>query len=220
MDVIDFSKQNTIINQYVSELRDVDYQKNRKLFRNNLTRIGQLMAFEISKTLDYSSKRVKTPLGMAVANTHDDDIVVATIFRAGIPFHQGFLDTFDNAGNAFVSAYRYYMDKECEQVGIKIEYIASPDLNGKTLIIADPMLATGGSMELAYQALITKGTPKTLHLCSVIASKNGVDYIEEAFKNMDNVSLWCAAVDDELNERSYIVPGLGDAGDLAYGSKI
>ena len=155
MEVVDFSKQNSIINQFVTELRDVDYQNNRRLFRNNLTRIGQMMAFEISKTLHYSNKQVKTPLGTAVVNTHDDDIVVATIFRAGLPFHQGFLDVFDNAGNAFVSAYRYYKDKECEQVGIKIEYMASPDLNGKTLIIADPMLATGGSMELAYQALKT-----------------------------------------------------------------
>lgn len=220
MEVVDFSKQNSIINQFVTELRDVDYQNNRRLFRNNLTRIGQMMAFEISKTLHYSAKQVKTPLGTAVVNTHDDDIVVATIFRAGLPFHQGFLDVFDNAGNAFVSAYRYYKDKECEQVGIKIEYMASPDLNGKTLIIADPMLATGGSMELAYQALKTKGTPRILHLCSVIASQKGVDYIKEAFKDYDNVKLWCAAVDENLNEHAYIVPGLGDAGDLAYGEKI
>jgi uracil phosphoribosyltransferase len=159
VNIIDFSKQNTVINQFVAELRDVKYQQNRRLFRNNLYRIGQMMAFEVSKTLTYSEKDVTTPLGIAKANTFDDDIVIATIFRAGLPFHQGFLDVFDNAGNAFVSAYRYYKDKECEQVGIKIEYIASPDLNNKTLIIADPMLATGGSMELAYQALKTKGIP-------------------------------------------------------------
>ncbi len=220
MNIIDFSKQTSVINQFVKELRDVDYQLNRRLFRNNLYRIGQMMAFEISKTLNYSKKEVKTPLGVAEANTFDDDIVVATIFRAGLPFHQGFLDIYDNAGNAFVSAYRYYRDKECEQVGIKIEYIASPDLNGKTLIIADPMLATGGSMELAYQALKTKGNPQTLHLCSVIASQKGVDYIQEAFKDVADVTLWCAAVDEELNEHAYIVPGLGDAGDLAYGNKI
>lgn len=159
MNIVDFSKQNSVINQYVAELRDVDYQKNRKLFRENLIRIGQMMAFEVSKTLNYQIKEVTTPLGVAKTSTFTDDIVVATIFRAGLPFHQGFLDVFDKADNAFVSAYRYYMDKECEQVGIKIEYIASPDLNGKTLIIADPMLATGGSMELAYQALKTKGEP-------------------------------------------------------------
>ena len=220
MNIVDFSKQKSVINQFVKELRDVVYQKNRLLFRTNLARIGQMMAFEISKTLSYSKKEVKTPLGTAQVDTYDDDIVVATIFRAGLPFHQGFLDVFDNAGNAFVSAYRYYMDKECEQVGIKIEYIATPDLNGKTFIIADPMLATGGSMDLAYQALKTKGTPKHLHLCSVIASQKGVDYIQDTFKDIPNVSLWCAAVDETLNEHAYIVPGLGDAGDLAYGNKI
>lgn len=220
MNIVDFSKQKSVINQFVKELRDVNYQKNRLLFRANLARIGQMMAFEISKTLNYSKKDVKTPLGTAQVDTYDDEIVVATIFRAGLPFHQGFIDVFDNAGNAFVSAYRYYKDKECEQVGIKIEYIATPDLNGKTLIIADPMLATGGSMELAYQALKTKGIPNHLHLCSVIASQKGVDYIKNAFKDVPNVSLWCAAVDETLNEHSYIVPGLGDAGDLAYGNKI
>ncbi len=220
MTVVDFSQEKTIINQFVSELRDADYQQNRRLFRNNLFRIGQMMAYEVSKTLCYTQKSVRTPLGTAPVLTPDDDLVVATIFRAGLPFHQGFLDVFDNAGNAFVSAYRYYKDKECEQVGIKIEYIASPDLTGKTLIIADPMLATGGSMELAYQALNTKGTPSHLHLCSVIASQKGVDYIKNSFSSMSDVTLWCAAVDPELNEHAYIVPGLGDAGDLAYGEKV
>lgn len=220
MNVVDFSRESTIINQFVKELRDADYQQNRRLFRNNLFRIGQMMAYEVSKTLHYSVKDVHTPLGIAPVLTPDDDVVVATIFRAGLPFHQGFLDVFDNAGNAFVSAYRYYKDKECEQVGIKIEYIASPDLTGKTLIIADPMLATGGSMELAYQALKTKGNPSHLHLCSVIASQKGVDYIKNAFDGRNDVDLWCAAVDPELNEHAYIVPGLGDAGDLAYGEKL
>ena len=220
MKVVDFSRQRSIINQFVKELRNVDYQGNRSLFRHNLTRIGQMMAYEISKELNYQVQSVTTPLGVAEVSVPADDIVVATIFRAGLPFHQGFLDVFDNAGNAFVSAYRYYMDKECEQVGIKTEYIASPDLTGKTLIIADPMLATGGSMELAYQALTTKGTPARIHLCSVIASQKGVDYICETFKDFDNLDLWCAAVDEGLNEHAYIVPGLGDAGDLAYGEKI
>lgn len=220
MEVVDFSRQQTVINQFVTELRDVEIQKSRKLFRENLTRIGQMMAYEVSKKLSYSEKDVQTPFGVAKSFTYDDDLVVATIFRAGLPFHQGFLDVFDSAGNAFVSAYRYYRDKECEQVGIKIEYIASPDLNGKTLIIADPMLATGGSMELAYQALKTKGKPAKLHLCSVIASRKGVEYIQDAFKDMENVYLWCAAVDESLNEHSLIVPGLGDAGDLAYGGKL
>lgn len=220
MKVINFAKQNTVINQYVSELRDVNVQTDRARFRHNLSRIGQMMAYEISKTLQYSEKEVQTPLAVAKASTHDDQIVLGTIFRAGLPFHEGFLDVFDKAGNAFVSAYRYYKDKECEQVGIKIEYIASPDLTGKTLIIADPMLATGGSLELSYHAFCTKGVPAMVHLCCVIASQKGVDYIKKAFAKYDNVTLWCATIDPELNEHCYIVPGLGDAGDLAYGDKL
>ncbi len=220
MKIINFADTKTVINQYVAELRDVSVQGDRARFRHNLQRIGQLMAYEISKTLNYSEKDVTTPLGTAMANTHDDSIVLATIFRAGLPFHAGFLDIFDKAGNAFVSAYRYYKDKEGIDVGIKIEYIASPALDGKTLIIADPMLATGGSMELGYEAFLTKGTPETVHLCCAIASKKGVEYVKKAFKDKPNFYLWCAAIDPDLNEHSYIVPGLGDAGDLAYGEKI
>ena len=220
MKVVNFAKQNTVINQYVAELRAVNIQKDRARFRHNLARIGQMIAYEISKTLQYSEKMIETPLAMAKASTADNEIVLSTIFRAGLPFHQGFLDVFDNAGNAFVSAYRYYKDKECKDVGIKIEYIASPDLTGKTLIIADPMLATGGSLELGYHAFCTKGVPATVHLCCVIAAQKGVDYIKKAFANYDNVTLWCAAIDPELNEHCYIVPGLGDVGDLAYGDKL
>ena len=220
MKVINFAKQNTIINQYVAELRDVKVQNDRARFRYNLARIGQMMAYEISKTLKYSEKSVQTPLAMAKAVTPDNEIVLSTIFRAGLPFHQGFLDVFDHAGNAFVSAYRYYKDKECKNVGIKIEYIASPDLKDKTLIIADPMLATGGSSELAYHAFCSKGVPATVHLCCVIAAQKGVDYIKKAFADYDNVTLWCAAIDPELDGQCYIVPGLGDAGDLAYGDKL
>lgn len=220
MKVINFAKQNTVINQYVAELRDVNVQNDRAKFRHNLARIGQFMAYELSKTLQYSEKDIQTPLAVAKASTPDDQIVLSTIFRAGLPFHQGFLDVFDKAGNAFVSAYRYYKDRDNKQVGIKIEYIASPDLTGKTLIIVDPMLATGGSLELSYQAFCTKGVPSTVHLCSVIAAQKGVDYIKKAFADYDNVTLWCAAIDPELNEHCYIVPGLGDAGDLAYGDKL
>ena len=220
MRVINFADTNSVINRYVAELRDVNVQTDRMRFRHNLQRVGQLMAYEVSKCLAYSTKEIQTPLAIAKASTHDNDLVIGTIFRAGLPFHQGFLDTFDDAGNAFVSAYRYYKDKECKDVGIRIEYIASPDLNGKTLIIADPMLATGGSMELSYQAFCTKGTPAEVHLCCLIASQKGVDYIQNAFKDYDNVTLWCAAVDELLNEHAYIVPGLGDAGDLAYGEKL
>jgi len=220
MNVVNLSDKDSVLSQYLAELRDVNIQTDRGKFRNNLLRIGHVMAYEVSRQLSYSKKSVTTPLGVAPVRTFDNQIVLGTIFRAGLPFHQGFLDVFDGAGNAFVSAYRYYKDKECEDVGIKIEYIASPDLTGKTLIIADPMLATGGSMELGYEAFATKGVPSQVHLCCVIASRKGVDYIRRAFRGMRNVTLWCAAIDPELNEHAYIVPGLGDAGDLAYGDKI
>ncbi len=214
------SETDSVLNQYLAELRDEQIQLDRGKFRNNLVRIGHVMAYEVSKRLHYSAKSVKTPLGVASTDILDSRIVLGTIFRAGLPYHQGFLDVFDNADNAFVSAYRYYKDKECENIGIKIEYIASPCIDGKTLIIADPMLASGGSMELGYEALCTKGRPSEVHLCCIIAAKTGVEYIKKVFHDNDNVTLWCAAIDPKLNEHAYIVPGLGDAGDLAYGEKI
>ena len=220
MKIVNFAESNSVVNKFLSELRDVSIQTDRAKFRYNLQRIGQMMAYEVSKTLAYSVKSVQTPLGIAEASTHDDSIVLGAIFRAGLPFHQGFLDVFDDADNAFVSAYRYYRDKECEDVGIKIEYMATPDLNGKTLIVVDPMLATGGSMELGLEAFCTKGQPAVIHLCSVIASQKGVDYIRTVYGNWSNVTLWCGAIDAELNDHAYIVPGLGDAGDLAYGGKL
>jgi len=220
MKVVNFANSNSAINQYVMELRDIEVQKDRARFRHNLRRVGQCMAYEISKMLSYNDVTVETPMGRAEAKIISDDIVLGTIFRAGLPFHSGFLDVFDNADNAFLSAYRYYKDKENVDIGIKIEYIASPDLTGKTLIIADPMLATGGSMELGYEAFITKGIPASVHLCCVIASKKGVEYVKKSFRNQSNITLWCAAIDNELNQQSYIVPGLGDAGDLAYGKKL
>jgi len=220
MKIINLSQTDSVIGNYLSGLRSVDVQGNRAFFRHNLERIGRAMAYEISKKLNYSEKSVQTPLGIAPVSTFDDNLVLATIFRAGLPFHQGFLEVFDGADNAFVSAFRYYKDKECKNVGIKIEYLASPELDGRTLIIADPMLATGGSMELGYEALCTKGVPSSAHLCCVIASKEGVEYLKKAFRNRGDVTLWCAAIDPMLDSRSYIVPGLGDAGDLAYGEKI
>lgn len=219
MKVINFSEQNTIINQYMAEIRDVDYQKNRLLFRNNIERIGELMAYEISKLLDYSVKQVNTPLDVAEVSTPDDNIVLATVFRAGLPLHQGFLNIFDKARNAFVSAFRYYEDKECSKVGIKVEYLATPQLDNTTLILVDPMLATGGSMELAYRAFTTKGQPKKLIMASIIAAQSGVDYLQELFPS-DDVVLYTAAIDPILNEHKYIIPGLGDAGDLCYGDKV
>lgn len=219
MKVINFSEQNTIINQYLLELRSKEYQQNRLVFRNNVERIGELMAYEISKTLDYSVKNVETPLATAEVSTPDDDLVLATVFRAGLPMHQGFLKIFDHAKNAFVSAFRYYEDKECTKVGIKVEYLATPRLDNTTLIIVDPMLATGGSLELAYKAFITEGHPKKLIFASIIAAQKGVDALQEAFPN-DDVTLYVGAIDPILNERKYIVPGLGDCGDLCYGDKV
>ncbi len=220
MNIINFAESNTIINTYVAELRDVAVQTDRQRFRNNLQRIGHAMAYEISKTLDYSAKQVTTPLGTATASTPDDSLVIGTVFRAGLPLHTGFLDVFDKADNAFVSAFRYYRDKECREVDVRIEYIATPALDQRTLLLVDPMLATGESMELAYRAFLTKGTPRRVHFASVIASQQGVNHLARTFAGRDDITLWCAAIDAELNARSYIVPGLGDAGDLAFGGKL
>ena len=219
MKIVNLSEQNSIINQYMAEMRDVDYQKNRFLFRNNIQRIGEFEAFEISKTLDYEPTKVTTPLGEATVNLPTDKVVLATIFRAGLPFHNGFLNVFDHAGNAFVSAYREYTDAEHHNVGIHVEYLATPDIEGKTLIIADPMLATGGSMEMGYKAILTKGTPKCVHVACVIACPEGIEHIRKNFPDAET-TVWCAAIDERLNEHKYIVPGFGDAGDLCYGGKL
>lgn len=219
MKVINFAETNSIINQYVAEIRDVQVQADRMRFRRNIERIGELMAYEMSKELTYSVKQVQTPLGVAEASTPDDDVVIGTVFRAGLPLHMGFLHVFDKAGNAFVSAYRYYKDKECSQIDVHIEYIATPGLAGKTLLLVDPMLATGESMELAYRAFLTKGLPDRMLIACVIACRQGVEHLQRLFP-ADDVSLWCAAIDPELNEHMYIVPGLGDAGDLAFGDKL
>lgn len=215
MKIVNFDDQKSLISQYVQELRDVTIQNDRLRFRTNLKRLGQIMAYEISKDLSYKKAATTTPLGTAECNIIADRLVLGTIFRAGIPFHQGFLDYFDYAENAFVSAYRKY--KEKESFDIFIEYIASPVLDGKTLILVDPMLATGASMELSYKALLTKGTPAKTHIVSAIASQQAVDYIKEHFP--DDTTVWIGAIDPEINGHSYIVPGLGDAGDLAYGEK-
>ncbi len=219
MKIINLSESNSIINQYLAETRDVGYQKNRLLFRNNIQRIGELEAYEISKQLDYETKDVTTPLGISQVNVPTDKIVLATIFRAGLPFHNGFLNIFDHAGNAFVSAYREYTDEEHHNIGVHVEYLATPSIDGKTLIIADPMLATGASMELGYKAFLTKGTPKRIHVACVIASPEGIEHIKKTFPE-EKTTIWCAAIDPGLNEHQYIVPGFGDAGDLCYGEKL
>lgn len=198
------------------ELRDVTIQHDPLRFRTNLDRIGQIMAYEISKRLDYADVEIQTPLGKCVCQQLSDKVVLATILRAGLPFHHGFLTYFDRAENAFVSAYRRYREKG-DSFDVLVEYLASPRLDGKTLILVDPMLATGSSMELAYRALLTKGVPAKIHVASVIASRSSVEYVKSHFP--EDTVLWCGAIDDEVNSHSYIVPGLGDAGDLAYGEK-
>ena len=218
MKVINFSEQNSVLNQYMAELRDKSYQRNRLLFRNNIERVGELMAYEVSRTLTYKTKTVTTPLGTIDIPVPKDDLLVATVLRAGLPFHQGFLRIFDRADNAFVSAYRMYTNREHTEVGIHTEYLASPSAKGKTLIICDPMLATGGSMVAAYEALIRTGRPTAVHIACVIAAPEGVEMLRQNVA--DDVTLWCAAIDSGMNEHKYIVPGFGDCGDLCYGEKL
>ncbi len=217
MEVINFAEHPSLMSQYMNEMRDVGIQTDPMRFRLNLDRIGQIMAYEISRRLNYEKVDVTTPLGIASSERIADNIVVATILRAGLPFHHGFLSFFDHAENAFVSAYRRYKEKG-DSFDVLVEYLASPSIEGKVLIIADPMLATGSSMELAYRALLSKGNPKEIHVASVIASRQAVDYICKTFP-ADKTTLWISAIDEEINAHSYIVPGLGDAGDLAYGVK-
>lgn len=216
MKTINFADQNSLASQYLAEMRNINVQHDPLRFRRNLERMGEIMAYEISKTLTYKEVDVTTPLAVTKAPQISEKVVLATIFRAGVPFHQGFLNFMDRAENAFVSAYRKY--KEKENFDVCIEYLASPRLDGKTLILCDPMLATGASMELSYRALLTKGEPAHIHIASVIASQKAVDYIRQAFP-ANKTTLWVGAIDPEINSHSYIVPGLGDAGDLAYGTK-
>lgn len=211
-------KQNTVLNRFLAELRDHTIQSDSMRFRRNLERVGEVMAYEISKTLVYTKRVVETPLGEAEIAMIDDKIVIATILRAGLPFHQGFLNYFDGAQNAFVSAYRKY--SKDGSFNVKVEYISCCDLTDKVLILVDPMLATGTSLVLTYEALVEKGgQPRHTHIASIIASEEGVDYVATHIPQKD-VSIWCASVDEELTVKSYIVPGLGDAGDLAYGEKL
>lgn len=218
MKTINLSEKNSILNLYMAELRDKKYQQNRLLFRNNIRRIGELMAIEVSKTLEYKPKTVTTPLGTIDIPLPKDDIVVATVLRAGLPFHEGFLDVFDHAENAFVSAYRMYTNREHTEVGVHTEYMATPSVKGKTLIIADPMLATGGSMAASIEALCKTGKPKAIHIACVIAAPEGVDVVREVLP--EGSTIWCAAIDPGMNEHKYIVPGFGDCGDLCFGEKL
>ncbi len=208
------SEQASIANHFIAEIRDVEIQADSMRFRRNLERIGEILAYEISKTLTFDHKQVETPMGVAEVEVPVDPLILATILRAGLPLHQGLLNFFDRAGNAFVSAYRkHHKDGTFE---INIEYISCPRLDDRVLIISDPMLATGASMGLAIKELLNYGTPKAIHVVTAIASTYGLDYINRLFPH---ANVWMAALDDELTAKSYIVPGLGDAGDLAFGPK-
>lgn len=217
MKIVDFSKSNTVVNKFIAELRDVNVQSDRLRFRRNLERIGEVMAYEISKDLEYHVEDVTSPLGIAEVSVPSETIVAATILRAGLPVQEGVLNIFDGAENAFVSAYRRYDQETDFNFDISVEYISSPSLDDKVLIICDAMLATGSSMQLAYEALLAKGMPKRLYLCAVIASREALEYLQENLPE-DSV-IYVAAVDEMLDQHKFIVPGLGDAGDLAFGQK-
>lgn len=215
--VHNLSEQKSIFNQFVAELRDTTVQTDSMRFRRNLERIGEIIAYEISKTLTYTTKQTKTPLGIAETSHLSAEPVIATILRAGLPIHMGVLNYFDKAQNAFISAYRrHHKDNTFD---IHVEYVSSPNLDGKTLILCDPMIATGSSIVLAYKALLSKGIPKHVHIVSAISSKQGVDFVKNNMPTRD-FTIWCGAIDEELTAHSYIVPGLGDAGDLAFGEKM
>lgn len=213
--MFDLSKTPSIANQFIAELRDVNVQTDRMRFRRNLERLGEILAYEVSKTLDYAPKTIATPLGEAEVALSGQEVVLATILRAGLPMHQGMLHYFDHAESAFVSAYRkHHKDGSFD---VHVEYISCPNLTGKTLILADPMLATGASMSLAIESLLERGQPAAIHIVTAVAATAGIEHIQRV---MPEAHLWVGAVDEELTAKSYIVPGLGDAGDLSYGEKV
>lgn len=220
MKVINLTEKPSLLNQYVKELRSVDVQKDSMRFRRNIERIGEVMAVEISRHLTYAIEQVQTPLAVAEMLVPQDQVVLGTLLRAGLPMHQGFLNMFDKAENAFISAYRKETVGRRGETEIEIvsEYLAAPNIEGKTLILVDPMLATGLSMEVAYKALLSHGTPKNVHVACLFGTPQAINYLSE---NMpEDTTLWCAVIDPVLNEKKYIVPGLGDAGDLCFGEKL
>ena len=217
MKIHHLSKKNSILNKFISEIRDTTIQKDSLRFRRNIERIGEIVGYELSKELEYFSSNVKSPLGVKEINLPKKDIVLCSILRAGLPLHQGLINYFDDAENAFISAYRHHSNND-DKFEIVVEYFASPDIKNKTLLLADPMLASGQSLVAVYQAIKKNGQPKEIHIVSVIASQQGIDYVKKHFP--ENTHLWIAAIDQELNEKGYIIPGLGDAGDLAFGPKL
>jgi len=209
--------QNSVLNTFISEIRDQKIQKDSLRFRRNIERIGEILCYELSKTLSYAKVHVETPLGKKNMQVPYNDLVLCSILRAGLPLHQGLLNYFDKAENAFISAYRHHPNNDAD-FEIVVEYFAAPETNNKTLLLADPMLATGQSLAAVYEAIKKQGTPKEIHIVAVIGSQEGITFVEKHFP--ENTHLWIAAIDDELNAKGYIVPGLGDAGDLAFGEKL
>ncbi len=217
MEIINLGKQNSIFNHFIREIRDLNIQKDSMRFRRNIERIGEIFSYEISKKMEYGDKDIATPLGISTESLMTERPVLATILRAGLPLHQGLLNYFDRSDNCFISAFRKH--KKGGDFEIKIEYMSSPSLDGKTVVLCDPMLASGSSMVLAMKALLSKGKPKHIHVVAIIASAEGVQYLKEKTP-FRNCTLWLGAQDAEMTSQSYIVPGLGDAGDLAYGQKV
>ncbi len=208
---------NSLLNKFISEIRDKEIQKDSMRFRRNIERIGEVLSYEMSKTLEYEDKAVITPLGVKLMNLPKNQLVLCSVLRAGLPLHQGILNYFDQADNAFISAYRYHPEGG-DDFEVIVKYFAAPSLDGKTLVLTDPMLATGKTLQNVLQALKSHGTPEKIHIVSVIGSRRGVDYVKQVFPQ--NTHVWIAAIDEELSSRGYIIPGLGDAGDLAFGEKL
>ena len=216
METINLGKQNSVFNHFIREIRDLNIQNDSMRFRRNIERIGEIFSYEISKKMEYENTEISTPLGISTESLMKEKPILATILRAGLPLHQGFLNYFDSSDNCFISAYRKH--KKSGDFEVKIEYMSSPYLDDKTVILCDPMLASGSSMILAMEAILSKAKPKHIHIVAIIASAEGVDYVKENIP-MQNCTLWLGAKDAEMTAQSYIVPGLGDAGDLAFGEK-
>jgi uracil phosphoribosyltransferase len=212
-----FEEENSLLNQFIAEIRDVEIQKDRMRFRRNIERMGEVLGYELSKNLNYSAKTIQTPLGTKEMLLPKDELVLCSVLRAGLPLHQGLLNYFDGAENAFISAFRHHRGNE-DAFEVIVNYCATPDLENKVLVLTDPMLATGKTLENVLKALNEYGKPKQIHIISVIGSKNGVNHVKQVFP--ENTHLWIAAIDPELNTRGYILPGIGDAGDLAFGEKV
>ena len=217
MKIHHLAETDSILSKFIWEIRDREIQKDRLRFRRNIERIGEVLGYELSKTLRYTKAEVETPLGSKEMQRFADEMVICSILRAGLPLHNGLLNYFDDASNAFISAYRKHKDEQ-DDFEIVVEYLATPELQNKVLLLADPMLATGQSLAAVFEVLKKQGIPKQIHVVSVIASEEGIDFIKKHFP--ENTHLWVATIDEKLNAKGYIIPGLGDAGDLAYGGKL